>query len=96
MDNRMPIVALFLFTIVTAAGGTAININLADRAVKAERSARIASDAQREQARVATCAVVIAQDNISLDSPPARNNPRSLAAAEAWKVLRLKLRCDQQ
>lgn len=95
MPNRAPIIALFLFTLVTATGGTAINITLADRAVKAERTARLANDAQREQTRRATCAVVIAQDNISIDSPPASNNPRALAAAAAWKDLRLKLGCDQ-
>jgi hypothetical protein len=93
--DRRPIVALFLFTVLTVTLGTGINITLADRAVKAERSARLANERQTEQTRAATCAVVIAQDNISVDSPPPSGNERSIAAAAAWKVLRKQLRCDQ-
>jgi hypothetical protein len=80
---------------VTSMGlALAVNITLTNRAISAERSARLSNEQQSEQARRATCLVVIAQDDAFTNPPPA--TPAGRKAAAAWHYLRMTLRCDHQ
>ncbi len=74
-----------------------VMLTLTNRAVNAERSARLANqqetDRQREQGRRITCALVVAQDNVFLDTPPV--SPAGERAAKAWHDLRQQFQCDK-
>lgn len=75
-----------------------VMLNLLDRAVTAERQARLSAqqetDRQREQGRRITCALVIAQDNVFREEPP--TTPAGLKAAKAWHDLRQQFQCDKE
>jgi len=81
-------------TVASMGAALAVNITLTNRAIAAERAARLANEQQSAQARHATCLVVIAQDDAFTNPPPA--TPAGRKAAKAWHYLRTTLRCDQQ
>jgi hypothetical protein len=70
--------------------------HLADRAVEAERAARL--QAQRDQAsqaqvaRRATCQLVTAQDDAFTEAPP--STEAGIKAAEAWRDLSIQFGCS--
>lgn len=73
-------------------------LTMADRAVNAERQARLAAQQetarQREQSRRITCALVTAQDDVYQDTPPI--SAAGKKAAEAWHDLRVQFQCDKE
>lgn len=86
-------VILFLFTMASIGISVIVNAKLAERTIKQNQAAE---RKQGEQVRLATCLVIVTQDQVFND-PDAP--PKTLAgkqAAAAWHSLRLQLRCDQQ
>lgn len=73
-------------------------LTLTNRAVNAERSARLAEQEQtrkqQEIGRRITCSLVVAQDNVFQAEPP--NSPAGVKAAKAWHDLRQQFQCDKE
>ncbi len=83
-------------TLVSIAISMVVIFHLADRAVEAERAARVQAQrdqaAQAEIARQATCQLVTAQDDVYTDTPP--STPAGVKAAAAWHDLSIQFGCS--
>ena len=92
-----PLVILFVVQAASLGLTLTVVLKLADRSVEAERQARVQSEQQaaeqREVGRRVTCALVVAQDNVYLDTPPISKAGEN--AAKAWHALREQFQCDK-
>jgi hypothetical protein len=85
-------VAVVLLTMTTAFGSVLICLRIAERAVEAERTARIAA---AEEGRRQICQLAIAQDE-AYSEPPGPSTETGKNASRAWKETRAFYRCDQK
>ena len=75
------------FSLITSGLSLFISIHVIHQAQQTQHQ-------QQEQGRIASCVVVVAQDNAFAESTPATR--AGLAAARAWHSLREQLRCDHE
>lgn len=87
---------LFAATMLSLAVGMTLTFYMADRAVKAERAARIVQQRQAaqqaEDGRRTACLVILAQLAVFTDPTPPTVTGRKAAAA--WHDLSVKFRCE--
>jgi|ERR1044072_8105224 hypothetical protein len=71
-----------------------LSINMTERAVQAERDARLAAARGSEDMRRATCFVVASMDDAYSDPATPITSPVGRQVAQAWHNLRLLLKCE--